>query len=323
MNTGDNNIAKRRVNADSAAVAVPADYDNDGDMNVLTGDLLFDIDFMAFGIILHRNNGLGQFTRENLELELFTTGRGLLPEDYDQNGDLDVITSIEDNQYWLFLQKPGGPPGFSDFVDLFASDTILISRPTDLDMDGDLDFVFRTPATIEFFENRGGQFSLPTKDAIGREDDGKRIVSTESISARSVNAADYNTDDNPDIAALSPSPDFLSKEIIWCENDEMGNLAERVLANGGGDVGGAGGAVSVFPVDMDVLSGNDDFSTRDVIWYENDGSESFTPHVMIPASMDLHPLKRWSWGWWMLRSRRTPARAMDRLDNRDHYLGWT
>lgn len=140
------------VNVLSTNIMFPADYDNDGDIDIFQ--------FQAAGNIYYKNNG-SSWAVSTIPTGLPTTlnaGR-FLPADFDADGDIDVLyqtgtappaginyatnngtgtfTSVSADATGLFSS---GPFNGITFIDIFAS----VLFPLDFDKDGDID-LYRIP----------------------------------------------------------------------------------------------------------------------------------------------------------------------------------
>ena len=119
---------------------------------------------------------------------------------------------------------------------------------------------------------------------------GQNTVTTGADGARSIFAADMDGDGDLDMLSASYSDD----KIAWYENNGSQNFTAHNVNTPDPDApttganGNADGAFSVTAADvdgdgdLDVLSAsvNDD----KIAWYENDGSQTFTPHTISTES---------------------------------------
>ncbi len=112
------------------------------------------------------------------------------------------------------------------------------------------------------------------------------VIDSNSTYPKSVVAADFDGDDDADIAIAS----LANNEISWLENlDGAGTYGEpRVLTTT------AIGASSVFAADLDgdgdsdLLSASSAQYDSDVSWYENlDGAGTFSEQIVISADIEL------------------------------------
>ncbi len=157
-----------------------ADIDGDSDVDVVIGSSYiyagYDGKYSAHAVVVYRNNGSGEFTREGFSEEFYGLGygyrRSLTFVDLDGNGDLDILSGTQNGgieafiwdgsyfveQYgdWDPSAKTGNP-----FNNASISGGTWINL-VDLDGDGDLDALIGTGSTystaagtqpIRFFEN--------------------------------------------------------------------------------------------------------------------------------------------------------------------------
>ncbi|OQY72858.1 MAG: hypothetical protein B6D45_08695 [Ignavibacteriales bacterium UTCHB3] len=131
-----------------------ADYDHDGDLDLLTGTVLG-------GARLIRNDGTR--TEPNFELTPgnfgnMSVGSAAYPSfvDFNNDGAYDVVTGARDGMVYLYLNTNGS---YSTANWFYGIDVGWTSTPTaaDLDGDGDIDLLIgaETAADVTFLENTG------------------------------------------------------------------------------------------------------------------------------------------------------------------------
>ncbi|MEP0008458.1 MAG: FG-GAP-like repeat-containing protein, partial [Balneola sp.] len=159
-----------------------------------------------------------------------------------------------------------GAAGSGEQVVSTAADGIQSVHASDVDGDGDIDFMSASENIdeIAWHENDGSQNFT------------KRVVSTDAFFARDVYAADVDGDGDMDLLSASAA----DQKIAWYENDGATDptFTEHVVTSS------ADGANSVFAIDVDG-DGDTDLMTAtsvddEILWFENDGSQNFTEHVV-------------------------------------------
>ncbi|MBI2279732.1 MAG: VCBS repeat-containing protein [Bacteroidetes bacterium] len=128
-----------------------ADLDNDGDLDIVFGSNLEDG-------VWFENLGGGSYSTEQIIYSYFSYAKtsALLIEDFDQDGDLDILSGHENAG--LILHKNDGNGNFNNHLILDGSGQWISSLfAGDLDGDLDLDIVYPTAYTAELFwiENLG------------------------------------------------------------------------------------------------------------------------------------------------------------------------
>jgi len=139
---------------------VPADLDNDGDLDVLTAGL-----FGGTALRIENVDGLGTFAAPT---EIVADDvHGLHAPDLDGDGDLDVLVAAEDRIFWF--ENTDGAGALSAPIDLVVWSTPAFvhnpayAEPSDLDGDGDTDLLAVYPGDglrVAWFENTDGAMTL-------------------------------------------------------------------------------------------------------------------------------------------------------------------
>jgi len=246
------------------------DMDNDHDLDVVVSATSWGSGDLAWW----ENDGNQNFTEHTVSQDANWWGH--FARDMDRDGDIDILTQAgyeEGSDYRITLWENDGNQMFSPLdvaSDLSYSFSIY---PVDLDNDGDQDIVVNhRPDTLSWFENIG---SLTFTEHIIKETFGASSV---------IFASDLDGDDDIDILTHVSS----SQDLAWWENDGDQSFSKQVITSG------AGRFSAIFVADLD---GDDD---RDVVaaiiggvggnrtsWFENDGAQSFTEHIMSNSS---HPV---------------------------------
>lgn len=171
-----------------------ADFDNDGDLDLIIGTIAHPDYPQSDRTMLHVNQGDGTFTEESAQRGLQYAEDELHPVlvDVDQDGRLDLAMSrLRGGTKWeLYLQAAGG----TFDMQTYARSGVDIERPsatvwTDLDHDGDLDFFMSKGNGGRLFENLVGQanghLTLELVARCPRDATGARVTATTSAGTQS------------------------------------------------------------------------------------------------------------------------------------------
>ncbi|HJM10991.1 MAG TPA: VCBS repeat-containing protein, partial [Candidatus Marinimicrobia bacterium] len=236
---------------------VVADLDTDGDLDIIVSN------YGEWFIDVWLNDGTGVFTLQILSNSVANAWK-MNALDMDQDGDIDLFASgiynIGDgNDNFFIWFENDGSLNFTphEVAETDGSDHYYIrcSYATDLDNDGDIDFIGADDNgwTTVWYENDGSQNFTD------------HVISTSRLTL-DVHAADVDGDGDMDVL----TSDFGTNS--WHENDGNQNFTEHLLEGScyrsdwvrAADIDNDG--------DMDIFS--DGYGA--LKWYENDGSENFT-----------------------------------------------
>jgi hypothetical protein len=170
-------------NADDVAGVYAADLDGDGDLDALSASRSDN------KIAWYENEGGSPpaFASHHLITTDADGAYGVHAADLDGDGDLDVLSaSIDDGGVAWYENDGSSPPAFDAHEITTGADSAAWVHAADLDGDGDLDVVSASSHddSVDWYENRGGQFALDTTATApfiiggGNEDDVLRIVAT-------------------------------------------------------------------------------------------------------------------------------------------------
>jgi len=193
--------------------------------------------------------------------------------DIDGSPLLDLVVAVNDllgNDYRISWYQNDGGGAFSEFV----IDTLLVNPlrldAFDVDDDADVDIVAGTEGAIYLYLNNATTFTRQTIDG-------------SIITSRALRIVDLDGDTDLDIVSQD------NTGIHWYENDGTESFSPRTVeAVPIVDVG-----MEVVPFDfdgdLDVVTSvyNPDSSYDELVWYENDGSESFTRHLITTHTYDF------------------------------------
>ena len=218
-------------------------------------------------LVWFENDGNQNFTEKVVGNSLLA--HSIVATDIDGDGDVDVLLGDVFKVVWFEND------GSQNFTERTINSVDVLNRSvfaSDVDRDGDVDVVVAVDDSnkISWYENNGSQVFT------------ERALTTSSDSVRSVFATDMDSDGDIDIlyAALG------SGEFGWFENDGAQNFTENVIVT----LGSAARAWTIFARDLDgdgdmdaVASARDDGKVR---WFENDGSQNFTEHVIASHGLN-------------------------------------
>ncbi|MCP4966754.1 MAG: VCBS repeat-containing protein, partial [bacterium] len=148
-----------------------------------------------------------------------------------------------------------------------GADKVKSITTADVDGDGDIDVLSASynDDKIAWYENDGSEGFT------------EHVITTGANGAQSVTTADIDGDGDLDVLSAST----LDDTVAWYENDGSQGFTQHLVTAGAVH---SEGARSVTTADMDgdgdldvLLAAYIDFS---IVWYENDGSETFTEHLV-------------------------------------------
>jgi len=255
----------------------------DGAVAVYTGDLDSDgkLDILAAGengnqITWYRNNGARpagferRFIRNGpVPDPTLDYAKSVHAGDVDGDGDGDVIFGSEQENVigWYENQNRGG--SWVEHVLATDADHAKFVTSSDIDRDGDLDILAASSDnyTVEYFENDGNAAPSFTR----------RLITNMAVGARSVHAADFDSDGDIDIATASRS----DNQVVLYVNTSIHRSAvlegERIVTT-------YSQTRSVAAADIDDDGRPDIVSTANnvVAWHRNLGGSppNFAPTVI-------------------------------------------
>ncbi len=185
--------------------------------------------------------------------------------DIDSDGDLDLLGAKylgDDLDWW----ENDGTGSFTkhNIDSAFVGGRCVFA--VDMDGDGDIDIIGGAPSTdtLAWWENDSN------------ENFTKHVITTALESIYSIYASDFNGDGFMDIVGSSE----ITGEVGWWKNDGNENFTKFIIS---ADTR-FWDASDVYAVDMDgdtdidILGAVND--PADVVWWENNGDETFTEHII-------------------------------------------
>jgi hypothetical protein len=164
-------------------------------------------------------------------------------------------------------------PSFRRHTLTTAADGAIHAVTADLGDDGDADIL-----TANFYDG-----TITLWDALGSGAFSAQIVARDFEGVRNVYAHDLDADGDRDIVACA----FYDGEVAWWENTAGGEWSKHLLTES------MPGANTVFPGDLDgdgdpdIIAGSWDqegAGNDQIAWFENDGTGSFTEHLISETS---------------------------------------
>src|SRR5690606_1556667 len=261
------NIDNNQSTANAANSVTTADFDGDGDIDVVGAAFQADI------FSLYVNDGTGSFTQQTIDNAPATANgaRSVTSMDLDEDGDMDVLATASTADVYVWYENDGNGTFTTHIIDGsgLASEAYGIDA-ADFDQDGDLDIVggANSGNAVVVYANDGDEnFSILIDLSGGAQTDG----------VRAIEAFDLDMDGDMDILVAANSGDTYS----WFENNGSGVFTNHIIDNTAVNTNGASqimGADMDGDSDMDIVVGSNLADT--ILWYENDGSQNFTAQII-------------------------------------------
>ncbi len=264
-NDGEENFVKHNVTTTlfGAEGVSTADLDGDGDTDILAAAREDD------SVTWFENDGNENFTMHSIGAGV-SRAREAIAVDLDDDGDMDVLSAAPGSNiiYWY---ENDGEENFTSHELATGLDQVYSIFPKDLDGDGDIDVVSANTSddTINWLENDGEQnFS-------------RHIIYTSAFGTdpRAVSTGDFDNDGDIDVVAAIPA-NSINDRIVWFENDGNESFTLHEISST------TDNSWTVYVIDfdddgdLDIVSGAAHSNVSPIILHENDGSGSFTGHVV-------------------------------------------
>lgn len=188
--------------------------------------------------------------------------------DIDGDGDMDIIGSAYDVDEIALWENDGDAAFTRQTIDNAFSDA-MYARAADIDGDGNVDIVGAAYSDgIAWWENDG------------RERFTAHVVANtlQFPSARMVKPADIDSDGDTDLVGVGGS------RVTWWRNEGAGSFSSIDVTTV------FTGVRAILPIDLDgdgdvdlVGAAHNETDEADVVWWENDGDETFSPHTVDAA----------------------------------------
>ncbi len=257
-----------------------ADLDGDGDLDVLS---VSEVNLDDDKIVWYENtDGLGNFGPQQI-IDIAFSPRAVKAADLDGDGDLDVfIAELNSDKIAWYENTDGlGSFGPQQVVSNNAVGAQSVSA-SDFDGDGDLDLLSASFSDdkIAWYENVDGLGSFGSQ----------RIISENTLGARSAFAGDLDGDGDMDVLSASSTDD----KIAWYENtDGQGSFGSQQIISTQGDQ-----TRFIYAADLDgdgspdVLSAS--FADSKIAWYKNTnglgdfGQEQIVTYNMVAEANTIY-----------------------------------
>jgi len=266
-----NFIDNNQTTANAANSVTTADFDGDGDNDVVGASFQSDI------FSLYRNDGSGNFTQETIDNSpTFANGaRFVTSFDLDEDGDIDVLATASTSNVYLWFENNGLGVFTPNIIDgsALALEAYAIDA-ADFNNDGTMDIVggANSGDALAVFSNDGSEnFTLLTDlSANGNLVNDIRVVK----------AVDLNEDSFMDIVVAA----FTGDTFSWFQGDGSGQFTPNIIDNTPNADGATGMQITDLDGDGDLDIAAASNNANQFLWYENDGSENFTAQIIDNTS---------------------------------------
>ena len=207
---------------DKSGEIIAGDYDNDGDLDVLTA---FGDDRILTIIENHGNDSFSINPLNNLSSNIFRF------IDYDGDGDLDIVRADTDSGVMAMFRNEGGSYMEDQVIDTALN--IKDIEVADIDYDQDLDIVFVNKPQ---FSSNSEMFIAYNDNGLFRMDDSEKSV---IYQFEDLIIEDVNSDNKLDLVVLTLTSfrvylqnnddSYDGREIVFRHEREWGYLAMNIL----------------------------------------------------------------------------------------------
>lgn len=267
-NEGGEVFSQEQVLATDVLLHLVVDFDNDGDDDLLTSEK---------ALYIHENTDNGNFIQHTVHTYTgnFDNFYDAKVADMDNDGDLDIIASHDDDSEVVWFKNEGNytfGPKLTIDGSAYSARTLAIG---DFDEDGYNDVVFSSSSYLEWYKNNGDDTFTAQPNFQYGGSSGEVIVD------------DFNSDGKPDILVLRNAYSNSSYDnIYWYRNTGGGTFTYQAIELG------ILWAKDMTAVDFDndgdldiTLSCNE---SSDVRWYENNGGGLFSSAKHIAEVEDFN-----------------------------------
>ena len=208
----------------------PGDFDGDGDVDLAVAVF----GYARGGVRLLENLGDLQFKDSSL---LDRPGVIHVPvHDYDQDGDLDIGAIVTQDEEEVWALENDGEGNFSQRI-LYETDNYDVGGggliATDLDQDGDMDFLMSQGDNLEF----GHGWPMPYHGCVWLRNKGDWTFEAELIGQLGGTYAsapsDVDNDGDLDVVLISMSNDYANPQnpsVVWVENENAQFKKQHLIA---------------------------------------------------------------------------------------------
>ncbi len=203
------------IEADNARSVFAADVDGDGDIDALSASSIDN------KVAWYENlDGLGDFGPQRAISAAAFGAVSVFAADVDGDGDIDALSAslLDDKIAWY--ENLDGVGGFGPQRAIsVAADVAESVFAADLDADGDIDVISASfgDQKVAWYENLDGLGSFGSQ----------HVISSTTVGAQFVFAADLDGDGDDDVLSASPNDD----DVVWFENgpDGLGDVCDNCL----------------------------------------------------------------------------------------------
>lgn len=240
------------------------DLDNDGDLDIIVPSTGFysiqPCD--AYTLFWFENDGNFNFTPRSITCDKFEDVDEVIADDYDNDGDIDFIATSGCNPAILTWYENLGNTEFKyHFIEEIGGCNAIPLTKTDLDNDGNSDFILTKENSTFWYKNNGNaNFE-------------KKIISSDI--GGDVTISDIDLDGDRDLIIAQKSS---SKNIVLLKNNGNNKFLQTFVDENVSNEY----TTSVYADDLDndgdidIISGSATNNT--LSWHENDGEEIFRTH---------------------------------------------
>jgi len=255
------------------------DIDNDGDIDIVCYHRTKSpTNFVAYEIVLFENiNGTGNF-KSSEPLFQISQIRPVHLVDYDEDGDLDIISANFESDFgWWENENNGQFQNFTSFEEQYNFPTYTGNIGfEDIDGDGDLDVVTSFFTESHWYENIDNSTEYSEAKLIGQH-----------THISYFKFGDMDGDGDLDMVGASViGSTNMDNQILWIENLGGGVFGtEKFVDELGPDIESFGLADLNGDNQLDVITGMGDINS--VSWYQNLGGGNFASKVLIMTVLNV------------------------------------